>query len=406
MMAHRPSKMLSLVILTVVLFIAWSSWFDIDQTVRAQGQLIPGGRTQVIQVVDGGVLSEIRVQEGDTVKAGQILAVLEPDRARAAFDEAHAKHTALRVVLQRAQAEANGTTPVFGREFAGYPELVAAQNKLYTQRKQSLDDALAMQQEAMGLAKEELQMNERLFAGGDISRVEVLRARRQVSDIQSRSYADGTQVLLVSFYEACKAEQCAVDMPGAKGTGTSGGYVITGDSAVGASLSDGGKLIYAFGDTASLASLTQGAVQVQNSSQQDSPSTYMPVSHAAAVWTPLHLGLGAFGAAALLRNTDVKTVGNTVPEVGQPLALAQGLVMAGPVVSTNDLRVYLYQADEVTLIGEVTLDNTGRFEINLNGYVGVVVAKVTLTYNTATYDTWNHDLSRATIYIQQGVLVA
>ena len=55
------------------------------------------------------------------------------------------------------------------------------------------------------------------------------------------SYADGTQVLLVSFYEACKAEQCAVDMPGAKGTGTSGGYVITGDSAVGASLSDGGK---------------------------------------------------------------------------------------------------------------------------------------------------------------------
>ena len=207
MMAHRPSKMLSLVILTVVLFIAWSSWFDIDQTVRAQGQLIPGGRTQVIQVVDGGVLSEIRVQEGDNVKAGQVLAILEPDRARAAFDEAHAKHTALRVVLHRAQAEANGSAPVFGKEFAGYPELVAAQNKLYTQRKQSLDDALAMQQEAMALAKEELQMNERLFAGGDISRVEVLRARRQVSDVQARIFDIRNKYLQDARAEAAKQEE-------------------------------------------------------------------------------------------------------------------------------------------------------------------------------------------------------
>ena len=207
MMAHRPSKMLSLVILTVVLFIAWSSWFDIDQTVRAQGQLIPGGRTQVIQVVDGGVLSEIRVQEGDNVKAGQVLAILEPDRARAAFDEAHAKHTALRLVLHRAQAEASGTAPVFGKEFAGYPELVAAQNKLYTQRKQSLDDALAMQQEAMALAKEELQMNERLFAGGDISRVEVLRARRQVSDVQARIFDIRNKYLQDARAEAAKQEE-------------------------------------------------------------------------------------------------------------------------------------------------------------------------------------------------------
>jgi len=204
---YRPSRMLSIVILSVVLFIAWSSWFEIDQTVRAQGQLIPSGRTQVIQVVDGGVLSEIRVQEGDSIKAGQVLAVLEPDRARAAFDEAQAKHTALRVVLHRAQAEASGTAPVFGREFAGYPELVAAQNKLYIQRKQSLDDALAMQQEAMGLAKEELEMNERLFAGGDISRVEVLRSRRQVSDIQSRIFDIRNKYLQDARTEAARQEE-------------------------------------------------------------------------------------------------------------------------------------------------------------------------------------------------------
>jgi hypothetical protein len=69
------------------------------------------------------------------------------------------------------------------------------------------------------------------------------------------TYADGTQVVLVNFYQASKVEQCAVDMPGAKGTGTSGGYVISGDSAVGVSLSDGGKLVYAFGDTPSMAAI-------------------------------------------------------------------------------------------------------------------------------------------------------
>jgi adhesin transport system membrane fusion protein len=207
MMAYRPSKMLSIVILSVLLFIGWSSWFEIDQTVRAQGQLIPGGRTQVIQVVDGGVLSQIRVQEGDSVKAGQELALLEPDRAKAAFDEAQSKHTALRVVLKRAQAEANGVEPGFGNEFAAYPDLVAAQNKLYAQRKQSLDDALAMQQEAMGLAKEEMEMNERLFAGGDISRVEVLRARRQVSDIQARIFDIRNKYLQDARTEAARQEE-------------------------------------------------------------------------------------------------------------------------------------------------------------------------------------------------------
>lgn len=207
MSAYRPSRMLGVVILAVAGFVAWSASFEIDQTVRAQGQIIPGGRTQVIQVVDGGVLSAIRVQEGEVVKAGQVLAVLEPDRARAAFDESQAKNTALRVVLQRAQAEASGTAPVFGPEFSAYAALVSAQKKLYLQRKQSLDDALAVQQDAMGLAKEELQMNENLFASGDLSRVELLRARRQVSDIQARIFDIRNKYLQDARTEAARQEE-------------------------------------------------------------------------------------------------------------------------------------------------------------------------------------------------------
>ena len=82
--AYRPDKallrtpsMMVLLALALTLFVAWAALFDIDQGVRAQGQLISSAHTQIIQAVDGGVLSELRVIEGQEVKLGQVLAVLE-----------------------------------------------------------------------------------------------------------------------------------------------------------------------------------------------------------------------------------------------------------------------------------------------------------------------------------------
>ena len=114
------------------------------------------------------------------------------------------------------------------------------------------------------------------------------------------TYVDGTQVVLANFYEACKADQCAVDMPGLSGTGSLGGYVITGDSPAGASMADGGKLVYAFGDTNSMAALTQGAGNAHGFTQQTSLSTYIPSNEGAALWTPSHIAAGLGGGAALL----------------------------------------------------------------------------------------------------------
>ena len=124
------------------------------------------------------------------------------------------------------------------------------------------------------------------------------------------SYADGTQVVLSNFYEACKAEQCAVDMPGSKGSGASGGYVITGDSPVGAGLANGGRLIYAFGDVPSLSALTQGAVHASGWSVQDTVGTYV-APQAAAFSVPLALGAFA-GAVALLQQSSKDTTAPTL----------------------------------------------------------------------------------------------
>ncbi|CAN1521639.1 FG-GAP repeat [Burkholderiaceae bacterium] len=199
------------------------------------------------------------------------------------------------------------------------------------------------------------------------------------------SYADGTQVLLVSFYEACKAEQCVVDMPGAKGTGTSGGYVITGDSAVGASLSDGGKLVYAFGDTSALTAITQGQGQGSGFAHQGGLSTYMPPSEGTS-WTPLNLAVGAIGAvgaAAVVNHSKTETV---------PTVL-RGNVVAGPVVVGNGLEVVAYKADGTLLVkGRVASD--GTFELNVpGGYLGLMLVRV-------------HDTSVGSDYIDEATNTA
>lgn len=206
-LARRPARMIHLLAGSLLVFGLWASVFEIDQSVRAMGQFIPGTRTQVVQAVDGGVLSEIRVQEGDRVKAGTVVAVLEPDRARAAYDESGAKLAALQTALRRAQAEAAGEVPDFGLLAQRHPQLVAAQQQLWGQRKRGLDESLAALQHSLALAQEELAMNESLFATGDTSRVELLRARRQVAELQARMAEQRNKYLQDARTEAAKLEE-------------------------------------------------------------------------------------------------------------------------------------------------------------------------------------------------------
>jgi adhesin transport system membrane fusion protein len=200
----RPFSMTALMLVGLVVFLLWASFFEIDQTIRAQGLVAASARTQVIQSADGGVLSKILVREGQSVAADEPLAVLERDRSNAAYEESRAKDAALSAALVRTQAEANGHAPTFGKKFKEYPEFVAAQQALYAQRKRSLQEELAALQTGLDLAQEELRMNESLFKTGDISRLEVMRARRQVSELQGKINSIKNKYLQDARQEATK----------------------------------------------------------------------------------------------------------------------------------------------------------------------------------------------------------
>lgn len=202
---YNPSMMVLLVVGFFV-FVAWSAFFDLDQSVRATGQVIVSSRTQVIQAADGGVLSELLVQEGAVVEAGQTLAVLEQERVQAGYDEARAKVAGLKAALIRVRAESQGTAPAYAELEKTYPDFVNAQRNLYLQRKRTLEEDLAVLKDALVMAQQEFKMNENLLKTGDVSELETLRAKRQVLELQGRVQATLNKYRQDAQAEATKLE--------------------------------------------------------------------------------------------------------------------------------------------------------------------------------------------------------
>ena len=171
----------------LVLFAAWSVYFEINQSVRAQGQVIASARTQIIQSVDGGVLSTLNVIEGQRVKAGQLLAVLEKSRAQAGFVESDAKVASLSIALMRAKAESQlKSMPAQSVQVGPYPVFYQAQYRLHQQHQQTLEQDMVLLKDSLSIAREEMRIQDSLFKSGDASQLDALRARRQVNELESR----------------------------------------------------------------------------------------------------------------------------------------------------------------------------------------------------------------------------
>lgn len=197
--------------LTLALFavlLAWASLFDIDQVIHAQGQVIASSRTQVVQAADGGVLTEMHVEEGDAVQMGQIIAVLEKDRAMAAYTESFGKVTALRLSVARLQAEIAEKPLTFPPDLIkNYPQLVETQMNLYQQKRSGYNDMMRVLRDTVQIAQSELAMNEKLVASGDVSKADVLRLRKAVNEAQTNLVTQRNKYFQEASAELNKAEE-------------------------------------------------------------------------------------------------------------------------------------------------------------------------------------------------------
>lgn len=189
MRGRRLSQSAMLVIGIVAFFVIaliWSFWAELDQVSRAPGQIIPSSRTQVIQSSDGGVIADILVREGDRVREGQLLVQLDQVKLRAAVAEAEGKVASLMSTMARIDAELFDRPLAFPPEVQKYPDFVANQTALYGKRRRALQDQIAALRNMLALNRQELEMNMPLLKHGDVSRADVLRIQRGVSDLESQ----------------------------------------------------------------------------------------------------------------------------------------------------------------------------------------------------------------------------
>src|ERR1700730_19408676 len=131
----RAPRILARVLWTISAFIlaisAWAALCDVREITFAPGQIIPTGQVQNVTHLEGGIVAELLVREGDRVVEGQPLVRLEPVAAASDLEQLQVRRASLLLQIIRLDAASRGMTPDFGATGAAHPELAMEQAKLY-----------------------------------------------------------------------------------------------------------------------------------------------------------------------------------------------------------------------------------------------------------------------------------
>ncbi|WP_375248644.1 HlyD family type I secretion periplasmic adaptor subunit [Sphingomonas sp.] len=191
----------------IAIALAWAWFASLDEVATGTGRVVPTSREQVLQSLEGGILAKMLVRQDDIVRPGQILAQLDPTQAGSTVEESAAKYRAALASEARLRAEANGTPLTFPAELDRYPDLVAAERRLYETRRRSLQASLGLTNEALDLVGKELRIGESLIAVGAASNVEVLRLRRQRADLELKKADLRSQYMVEARQDLAKANE-------------------------------------------------------------------------------------------------------------------------------------------------------------------------------------------------------
>ena len=163
--------------------VLWAGMAQVDLVTKANARVVPDGREQVIASLEGGILRELLVIEGQLVVEGQALALLDPTRVEAQQAEGQARRLALRGAVARLQAESSGSALRFPPELDGAEQVTEGETVSFGARARSLSEGVESTRRSVALVQRELAMAESMSAKGLMSEVEVMRLRRQVNDL-------------------------------------------------------------------------------------------------------------------------------------------------------------------------------------------------------------------------------
>ena len=217
---HRSPRYLILVILFIALFVSvallWMSWAEIDVVIRGSGKVTPESQVQLIQSLEGGIVSEILVTEGEAVEAGQPLVKMSDIAFSSSVEENRLQYLELLARSSRLNAESSEQPfQAIDEVTKKAPELMRAEESLYNTNRQQLEESLSIleqqisQQESalkeaeskqrqveksLQLLRKEIRIKEPLKERGIISEVEFLQLQQREAEMEGELETVGLSI--------------------------------------------------------------------------------------------------------------------------------------------------------------------------------------------------------------------
>ncbi|MGE8188625.1 HlyD family type I secretion periplasmic adaptor subunit [Pseudomonas sp. NPDC086278] len=214
-----------------VFLMLWANFAVIDEVTKGDGKAIPSSKIQKIQNLEGGIVTELFVKEGQIVEAGAPLIRLDDTRFASNVGETEADRQSMLLRVERLSAEVDDRPLNFPADvLKAVPRQAASEESLYTSRRQQLHDEIGGLQEqliqrqqelrefsskqsqyrnGLALQRQEINMSEPLVAQGAVSPVEVLRLKR--AEVETRGQLDATTLAIPRAESAIKEVQRKID---------------------------------------------------------------------------------------------------------------------------------------------------------------------------------------------------
>ncbi|MHC5352374.1 HlyD family type I secretion periplasmic adaptor subunit [Metapseudomonas furukawaii] len=164
--------------------LTWAHFARVEEITQGEGKIVSKSREQLISSLEGGIIDELLVREGDIVDKGQPLIKINPIRAASTYEEMRTKLMGLKAMMARLQAEAYQQPLSFPEELLAEPLMIEQETNAYNARRQALKDSVKALQDSHDLIMKEIALAEPLAARGLLSEVEILRMRRQANDLK------------------------------------------------------------------------------------------------------------------------------------------------------------------------------------------------------------------------------
>lgn len=217
---QRAQKIVRAAVVVIVLLLVWAALAKVDEITKGDARVISSRQLQLVQSLDGGVVSEILVKEGQVVEKDQLLLKIDETRATSGVRESAAQGFALRARQARLRALAEGTAfePPPPSDSPVERRMVEEERRLYETRLSELNTMLAINRQqlqqreqelsemrsrkasadrSLDLAQQELSKTRPLLASGAVSEVDILRLEGAVSKARGDSEQSGSQIARV-----------------------------------------------------------------------------------------------------------------------------------------------------------------------------------------------------------------